>query len=127
MKNLTSILLCLILFFSSSNLAAISECKTITTTGSTQTLSQTEDFGPLQIAILDLQDVINLISEGNKKTAVVILKSAIGQLRKIKELTPRMVKGMGARLKKAIKAVKSGDNSTAISEINHVISELQTL
>ena len=127
MKNLTSILLCLILFFSSSNLAAISECKTITTTGSTQTLSQTEDFGPLQIAILDLQDVINLISEGNKKTAVVILKSAIGQLRKIKELTPRMVKGMGARLKKAIKAVKSGDNSTALSEINHVLSKLQTL
>ena len=90
-------------------------------------LNQQDEFGPLQIAIADLQDSIDLINEGNKKTAVTILKSASGQLRKIKELTPRMVKGMGARLKKAIAAVKKDDNSTALSEVNHVLSELQTL
>ena len=96
-------------------------------TDTSNQLNQQDEFGPLQIAIADLQDSINLINEGNKKTAITILKSASGQLRKIKELTPRMVKGMGSRLKKAIAAVKKGDNSTALSEVNHVLSELQTL
>ena len=108
----------------SLNAAALSAFEA---TDTSSQLKQQEDFGPLQIAIADLQDSINLINEGNKKTAVVILKSATSQLRKIKELTPRMVKGMSARLKKAMAAVKKGNNSAALSEINHVLSELQTL
>lgn len=114
------------LIFSSVNLGANATCNSVSSDVQAQVGSDTE-FGPLQIAIQDLTDSINLINEGNKKTAITILKSAKSQLRKIKELTPRMVKGMGARLDKAIKAVKSGKNSTALDEINHVLSELQAL
>jgi len=127
MKNFVSILLCLLFFFSSTNLAAISECTTTSTTSSNQTLAQTEEFGPLQIAIADLESIQGILDEGNKKLAVTIIKSATGQLRKISQLSKVMVKGMTKRLKKAIAAVKRGDNSTALAEVNHVLSELQSL
>ncbi|MBI2996361.1 MAG: hypothetical protein HYY52_06615 [Candidatus Melainabacteria bacterium] len=92
-----------------------------------QALEQTEEFGPLQMAIADLESIQDLLDQGKNKTAITILKSAIGQLRKIKGLTPRQVKGMGARLKKAIKAIKAGNNTSALSEVNHVLGELGTL
>lgn len=119
-KCLLLLVLCL-----SLNLAAFSACQTSEAT--LNQLDQQEEFGPLQIAIADLQSIEGLLEEGDKRTAAVILKSAIGQLRKIDELTPRMVKGMSARLKKAIRAVKSGDNEAALSEVNHVLDELLSL
>jgi hypothetical protein len=122
LKYFLPVLLCL-----SLNTAAFSACQASGASSNLNQLAEQEEFGPLQIAIADLQEVVNLINEGNKKTAIVILKSARGQLRKINELTPRMVKGMTARLNKAISAVKKGDNATALSEVNHVLSELQTL
>ena len=86
--------------------------------------SQEEEFGPLQIAIADLTDALNSLEEGNKKLAVVLVKSAKGQLRKISQLNKTMVKGMTARLNKAISAIKRNDFDTAISEMTHVRDEL---
>ena len=123
--NLTKKIIIFILAFSLWNLSIPTSAHS---EGSTNNSAQTtdEEFGPLQIVIQDLQDSINLINEEDKKTALTILKSAIKELREIDELTPMMVKGMGARLKKAIRAVKKGDNAIALSEINHVLSELQS-
>lgn len=125
MKQLVILTFTFALILSSINLGANASCNSVSS--DTQTQVNDTEFGPLQIAIQDLTDSINLISDGDKKTAATILKSAKSQLRKIKELPSRMVKGMGARLDKAIKAVKKGDNSTALSEINHVLDELQAL
>ncbi len=120
--NLTSLLLVLSLFLANS----VSACNS-TNTSTQSNLSSQEEFGPLQIVIADLTDSINLINEGNKKTAITILKSAKNELRNVSEITSRMKKGMGQRLQKAINAVKKGDNTTALDEINHVLSELQAL
>ena len=86
-----------------------------------------DEFGPLQIAISDLESISGLLDEGNKKVAVDITKSAKGQLRKISQLSKRMVKGMSARLDKAVKSIKKGDFSGALDEINHVLDELRSL
>lgn len=123
MKKITCMFV--VFVFSLVCLLPVSEiCRAADT--SSQTLAQ-EEFGPLQMAIADLESIQGLLDNGDKKTAIVILKSAKSQLRKIKELSPRQVKGMGARLNKAIKAVKTGNNASAMSEVNHVLGELRSL
>lgn len=101
-------------------------CSSVSTSTSSS-LSSQEELSPLQIVIADLQDIVGLINGGDKKTAVKILKSAKNELRSVSEINSRMKKGMGARLQKAINAVKKGDNTTALDEVNHVLSELQSL
>lgn len=125
MKQLIALTFTFVLILTSANLRVNATCSSSSSSDVQAQVGDDTEFGPLQIAIADLESISGLLDDGDKKTAVSIVKSAKGQLRKISQLNKRMVKGMGARLDKAIKAIKKGDNSTALSEINHVLSELQ--
>ena len=120
MKNFVSIL-CILLFFSSSNLAAISECKNAAT--ETHTLAQT-DLTPLDILILDLRDVKRLIQEGDNKTAITILKSSLGEARKVKEFDKSTKKTTEKRIKKGIILLKQNKNDEALALVQTGIDSL---
>lgn len=121
MKIQSFLSLLLVLIISSYNLAAISECKTTT---NTQTLSQSS-LTPLDILILDLRDVKRLIEEGDNKTAITILKSALGNVRKVKEFDKSTKKITEKRIKKGIKLLKQDKNQEALDLIQTAFDELE--
>lgn len=122
MKIFVSILLCIIVFLSSNNLAAFSECRS--TTHSSQTLAQS-DLTPLDILIMDLQDVKRLIEEGDNKTAITILKSALGNVRKVSEFDKTTKKITEKRIKKGIKLLKQNKNDEALALLQTAFDELE--
>ena len=123
MKKLFFILLCLILLFSCRNLAISCEvCKT--TISNTQTLAQS-DLSPLNILILDLKDVKRLIEQGDNKTAIVILKSSLGQVRKVKEFNKETKKITEKRIKKGIQLLKKDKNQEALDLLQTAFNALE--
>ena len=82
-------------------------------TTSNHSVAQT-DLSPLDILILDLQDVQRLIQEGDNVTAIIILKSSLGQVRKVKEFDKSTKKITEKRIKKGIKLLKQDKNEEAL-------------
>ena len=121
MKNIVSFLLCFGFFISSGNLAAISECKNAA--AETHTLAQA-DLTPLDILILDLRDVKRLIQEGDNKTAIIILKSSLGEARKVKEFDKSTKKTTEKRIKKGIILLKQNKNDEALALVQTGINAL---
>ena len=123
MKNLTCLLFCLIFFFSCNNLVAFAE-NSKTTEINTQTLAQS-GLSPLDILILDLQDVKRLIEEGDNKTAIVILKSSLGEVRKVKEFDKATKKTTEKRIKKGIQLLKQNKNQEALDLLQTAFDALE--
>lgn len=86
--------------------------------------NQTE-LTPLDILILDLQDVKRLIEEGNNKTAIVILKSALGNVRKVKEFNKTTKKTTEKRIKQGIKLLKQGKSEEALDLLDTAVAALE--
>lgn len=104
------------------NLQAIAGC---TSESSTQTqLSAQTELSPLDILILDLRDVKNLIGQGNNKTAIVILKSAGKEVRKVKEFDAETKKITSKRIKKGLQFLKQNKNDEALALVQTGIDEL---
>ena len=80
----------------------------------TQILAQT-DLTPLDILILDLKDIKRLIQDGDNKTAIIILKSALGEVRKVKEFDKATKKTTEKRIKKGIVLLKQDKNDEALA------------
>lgn len=112
LKYLLLLLLCLGL-----NTAAFSACQT------SHTLNQSE-LSPLEILILDIRDAKNLIEEGNNKTAIVILKSANKNVRKVNEFDSATKKITAKRIKKGIALLKQNKNDEALALLQTGIDEL---
>ena len=123
MEKFICLVLSLFMFCSFNNLAAISECET-TIINNIQTLAQT-DLTPLDILILDLQDVKRLTEEGDNKTAIVILKSALGEVRKVKEFSAKTKKITEKRIKKGIKLLKQNKNQEALDLLQAAFNALE--
>ena len=122
MKKSCCILLCFVIFLSCSNVTpANGACKT--TTNNSKVLAQS-DLSPLQILILDIQEVQRLIQEGDNQTAIVILKSAFGQVRKVKEFNKNTKKITEKRIKKGIKLLKQNKSQEALDLLQTGIDEL---
>lgn len=130
-KDFIKFSLASILVFSSlSGTITFAEC----TNSSTQILNHTEGegsddssnegFGADDIVILDIQDSIRLLEEGNVKTAAKIMKSAIGQLREIDGLDKTFAKLTTKSIKAAIKLAKSGDIEGALEILDEVLADL---
>ena len=83
------------------------------------------DLSPLDILILDLQDVQRLIEEGDNETAITILKSSLGEVRKVKEFVKQTKKITEKRIKKGIKLLKQNKNEEALALIQIGFDELQ--
>ena len=115
MKFLKYLLLFLLCF--SLNTAAFSACK------NSHTLNQTE-LSPLEILILDIRDAKNLIEEGNNKTAIVILKSANKNVRKVSEFDSKTKKITSKRIKKGIVLLKQNKNDKALALLQTAIDAL---
>ena len=97
------------------NLQAIAGC---TSESSTQTQSSFQsELSPLDILILDLQDVKRLIEEGDNTTAIVILKSAGKEVRKVKEFDKTTKKITEKRIKKGIQLLKQNKSDEALALI----------
>ena len=123
MKKSFCLLFCLIIFFSFSGLSiANSTCGHMQ--HGTQVLAQT-DLTPLDILILDLQDVQRLIQEGDNQTAIIILKSALGQVRKVSEFDKETKKTTEKRIKKGIKLLKKDKNEEALDLLQTGIDALE--
>ena len=84
-----------------------------------------EELSPLDILILNLQDVQRLIKEGDNKTAITILKSSLGEVRKVKEFDKQTKKITEKRIKKGIKLLKQNKNEEALALIQTGFDELQ--
>ena len=121
MKKFVSFLLVLIVSSCFNNLAAFSECRTAA--HDSQTLAQT-DLTPLDILILDLKDVKRLIKEGDNKTAITILKSSLGEVRKVKEFDKSTKKTTEKRIKKGIILLKQNKNDEALALVQTGINAL---
>lgn len=104
------------------NTASFSECRT--TPGDAQILTQS-DLTPLDILILDLQDVKRLIEEGDNATAITILKSALGNVRKVDEFDKATKKITEKRIKKGIKLLKQNKNEEALDLLQTAFDELE--
>ena len=98
---------------------AISECST---TGS-ETLAQT-DLSRLDILILDIRDAKNLIEEGNNEQAIVILRSANKNVRKVKEFNARTKRITSRRIEKGIALLKKDKSDEALALLQTGIDEL---
>ena len=72
------------------------------------------DLSPLDTLILDLQDVKELIESGDNKTAITILKSALKQVRKVKEFNKETKLTTSKRIKKGIKLLQNNENQEAL-------------
>lgn len=104
------------------NTPAFSECKT--TTGDAQTLAQS-DLSPLDILILDLEEVQRLIEEGDNQTAITILKSSLGQVRKVDEFDKATKKTTAKRIKKGIKLLKQNKSEEALDLLQTAFDALE--
>ena len=76
--------------------------------------AQADGLSPLDVLVLDLKDVKRLIEEGDNKNAIVILKSAQKQLRKVKEFDSKTKKVTEKRIIKGIKLLKQNKNQEAL-------------
>lgn len=121
MKKFVSLLLFLFMIFCFNDLAVFSECGS--TTHLSQTLAQS-DLTPLDIFILDLKDTRNLIKEGDNKTAITILKSSLGEVRKVKEFDKNTKKITERKIKKGISLLKKNKNDEALAIVQSGIDEL---
>lgn len=121
MKKFVSLVLFLFVIFCFNSSVAFSECRS--TTHSSQTLAQT-DLTPLDILILDLKDVKRLIEEGDNKTAITILKSSLGEVRKVKEFDKNTKKITEKRIKRGISLLKKNKNDEALAIVQSGIDEL---
>ena len=83
------------------------------------------DLSPLNILILDLEDVQRLIEEGDNKTAITILKSALGNVRKVKEFDKQTKKITEKRIKKGITLLKQNKNDEALALVQTAFNELE--
>ncbi len=115
MKFLKYLLLLLLCF--SLNTAAFSACQ------NSHALNQTE-LSPLEILILDIRDAKNLIEDGNNKTAIVILKSANKNVRKVSEFDGETKKITSKRIKKGIGLLKQNKNDEALALLQTGIDAL---
>ncbi len=115
MKFLKYFLVLLLCF--SINVDAFSACQT------SHTLNQSE-LSPLEILILDIKDVRNLIQQGDNKTAIVILKSAGKEVRKVKEFDTSTKKTTQKRIKAGIKLLKQDRNDEALDLLQTAVDEL---
>ena len=84
-----------------------------------------EELSPLDILILDLQDVKRLIEEGDNKTAIVILKSSLGEVRKVKEFDKATKKTTEKRIKKGIQLLKQNKNQEALDLLQTAFDALE--
>ncbi len=84
-----------------------------------------EELSPLEILILDLQDVKELIQQGENKTAVTILKSAEKEVRKVTEFDKETKSITTKRIKKGIALLKKGKNNEALELIQTGIDALE--
>lgn len=98
------------------------DCKT--TINTNQILAQS-DLSPLDILILDLQEVQRLIEEGDNQTAITILKSSLGQVRKVEEFDKQTKKITEKRIKKGIKLLKQNKNDEALDLLQTAFDELE--
>ena len=87
--------------------------------------SAQEELSPLQILILDLQDVRDLIEEGDNKTAITILKSSQKLVRKVKEFNSETKNITSKRIKKGISLLKKNENQKALDLIQTAFDELE--
>jgi bifunctional N-acetylglucosamine-1-phosphate-uridyltransferase/glucosamine-1-phosphate-acetyltransferase GlmU-like protein len=87
------------------------------------TLNQSE-LSPLQILILDIRDARNLIEEGDNAAAIVILKSANKEIRKVKEFNSSTKKISSKRIKKGISLLKQNRNDEALALLQTAIDQL---
>lgn len=76
------------------------------------------------LTVSSLASSLTYLDQNDKKNAVAQVKIAINNLRKIPTLPKYQVKGMTARLNKAINAIKKNDFTAARNQINHVHDEL---
>ena len=116
-------LICFFLFsmFLTLNTALFNTCQI--SKASTELASQST-LTSLDILILDIRDVTNLIEEGDNKTAIVILKSAGKEARKVKEFDASTKKSVDKRIKIGIKLLKQNKNDEALDLLQTAIDEL---
>ena len=120
MKKIFCFLFSLYILFAWNNLSS-EACKNELI--ETQTLAQT-DLTPLDILILDLKDIKRLIQDGDNKTAIIILKSALGEVRKVKEFDKATKKTTEKRIKKGIQLLKQNKNDEALALVQTGINAL---
>ena len=100
--------------FLNNSLVSFSACKSIS--HESIVLNQS-DLSPLDILILDLKDVKRLIENGDNKTAITILKSALGNVRRVKEFDKNTKKTTEKRIRKGIQLLKQNKNQEALDLI----------
>lgn len=83
------------------------------------------DLSPLDVLILDLQEVKRLIEEGDNKAAIVILKSSLGQVRRVKEFDKSTKKTTEKKIKKGIKLLKKDKNEEALDLLQTAFDALE--
>lgn len=121
MKKSFCLLFCLVIFFGFSSLSIVnSACRDTEHNNYAQT-----DLSPLDILILDLQDVQRLIQEGDNQTAITILKSSLGQVRKVTEFDKATKKNTEKRIKKGIKLLKKDKNEEALDLLQTAFDALE--
>ena len=84
-----------------------------------------EKLSPLDVLTLDLKDVKRLIEEGDNKTAIVILKSSLGEVRKVKEFDKATKKTTEKRIKKGIQLLKQNKNQEALDLLQTAFDALE--
>ena len=92
---------------------------------STESKVLNQTLTPLEILIQDLNDVQQLIIDGDNETAIVILKSAKKQVRKVKEISKKARKITSKRIKKGIKLLKKNKNDKALDLLQTAFDALQ--
>lgn len=127
MKNFNkflSLILCGQLVFSLSANANCTRTHSLAKENKDSTSAPSSDLSALEIFTLDMEDVFDLIDNGEKKTALVILKSAQKQIRKIKEFTVDEKNDFSNKIKQIIKLVKKGNNEEALDLVDKILSAL---
>lgn len=106
----------------SASHAVLAECGA--SSSQIHALEQSSELSALEIFTIDLEDAFDLIDSGDKKTALTILKSALKEIRKIKEFSTVDKKNFTKKVNKIIKLVKSGSNDNAMTLIDEILSDL---
>ena len=88
-------------------------------------LNAQEELSPLEILILDLQDVKDLIEEGDNQTAITILKSAQKIVRKVKEFDKETKTITSKRIKKGIVLLKKDEHEKALDLLQTAFDALE--
>ncbi len=128
MKKYIVAVLVNVLLLSSISLSVPAECGSSSTEGHSLAqsgeLSAQTELSPLEILILDIRDVIGLIERGDNKTAIIILKSANKEVRKVKEFDANTKKVTSKRIKKGIQLLKQNKNDEALALLQTGIDQL---